>query len=109
MNKKQEMSTLATKAMFSTVVLLAVALHVTSAKAAPDAYAAEVKADNPIGYWRLNETSGTTANDLSGNGNNGTYGPGVTLGQPGLPPGVPGDKAALFDGLNGRIVVPNSV
>ena len=103
---------LITKAVFSTSVLLAVALQVTPAWAAPDAYETAVKADNPIGYWRLNETSGTTAADLSGNRNNGTYSPAVTLGQPGLPLGVPGDKAVLFDGASatatGRVVVPNS-
>lgn len=35
-------------------------------------YAQLVLADNPIGYWRLNESSGTTAFDSAG-GFNGTY------------------------------------
>lgn len=39
-----------------------------------------VRECGPIGYWPLNETSGTTANDHSGNGRNGTYtGSGFTL------------------------------
>lgn len=36
-------------------------------------YEAEVLADSPIGFWRLDETIGTTAKDSSGNGRNGTY------------------------------------
>lgn len=36
-------------------------------------YASEVLADSPFGYWHLDETSGTTATDSSGNGNHGTY------------------------------------
>ena len=42
-----------------------------------------VLADTPIGFWGLSQTQGTTAYDLSGNGNNGTYQGGYTLGQPG--------------------------
>lgn len=44
-------------------------------------YAQLVLADNPIGYWRLNELSGTTALDCVG-GRNGTYNS-TQLGQPG--------------------------
>jgi RHS repeat-associated protein len=36
-------------------------------------YAQVVKDDQPAGYWRLGETSGTTAADASGAGRNGTY------------------------------------
>ena len=36
-----------------------------------------------IGWWTLNETSGTVAHDASGNGNDGVVGAGVTLGIPG--------------------------
>jgi hypothetical protein len=35
---------------------------------------------NPLGYWKLNESSGTTAIDYSGNGRNGTYSGTVTVG-----------------------------
>jgi hypothetical protein len=71
-------------------------------------FAAEVLADEPIGYWRLGEAPGSTrAADASGNANTGSYSSsGITLGQPGL---HSGDTAALFDGVTGRIVVPNSV
>lgn len=44
-------------------------------------YAQLVLANNPIGYWRLNELSGTTAFDCVG-GRNGTYNS-TQLGQPG--------------------------
>lgn len=47
-----------------------------------------------------------TAADASGNGNNGTSSGGVTFGQPGF---HGGDTAALFDGVTGRIIVPNSL
>ena len=36
-------------------------------------YAAEVLADGPSMYWRMGETSGTSAADASGNGKVGTY------------------------------------
>ena len=41
-----------------------------------------VLADIPLGYWRLDETSGTVAHDYV-MGNNGTYTPTALLGQPG--------------------------
>jgi hypothetical protein len=91
-----------------TAALGAVLLLTAIGIAAPLHYSNEVMADNPIGYWRFSEAAGTAAADSSGNGNNGTYSGGVTLGQPGLPPAVPGDTAALFDGSSGRVVVPNS-
>lgn len=58
------------------------------------AYTNKVKALSPIAYWPLAEASGTTANDESGNGRNGTY-TAVTLGQTGI---GDGRTAASFDG-----------
>ena len=60
-------------------------------------------AANPVGYWRLNETSGSTAADSSGNDFNGAYLPAVTLAAPGEanPPYFgfqPASPAASFDG-----------
>lgn len=73
---------------------------------ASTAFAAEVLADGPIGFWRLGEIAGSlTAADASGNGNNGASSGGVTFGQPGF---QGGDTAALFDGRTGRIIVENS-
>ncbi|MDB5072558.1 MAG: cell surface protein [Candidatus Eremiobacteraeota bacterium] len=61
----------------------------------PSSYAGIVLADNPLAYYRTNESSGTTATDASGHGYNGTYGSSVTLGGTGF---VPGDTAPSFPG-----------
>jgi hypothetical protein len=56
---------------------------------------------SPLRYWRLGESSGTTANDISGNGSHATYNSsGVTLGATG---GLTNDTntAATFDGNTG--------
>src|SRR5688500_11107092 len=59
-------------------------------------YANIVLADNPTAYWRLGETSGTTAVDSSvPGGNQGTYLNGVTLGIPGAIPGDPNTSAGF--------------
>ena len=47
-------------------------------------YSTEVLADSPYAYWKLNEPSGTTATDYSGNGRNLTYNGTYTLNQTGL-------------------------
>lgn len=49
-------------------------------------YSDRVLLDNPVGYWRLGESSGPTAADIAGSGptNNGTYTGTLTLGVPGL-------------------------
>jgi hypothetical protein len=72
---------------------------------AVDAFANEVVADGPVGYWRLGESHGQPAADSSPNGNHGTYNGGITVGLPGF---QGGDTAALFDGATGIIRVPNS-
>lgn len=46
-------------------------------------YAATVLADSPVAYWRLEDPSGTTMTDSSGNGSNGTYVGSPTLGATG--------------------------
>jgi len=66
-------------------------------------YSQTVLADKPVAFWMLNETSGTVAADSSGNGYNGTYTGGFTLGQPGIPAGGNGVK---FDGSTGYVVAP---
>src|SRR3954447_11023610 len=57
-------------------------------------------------YWRLGETSGTTACDATGV-NSGTYQGGYSLGAPG---GIGGDSntAVSFDGNTGQVSVPDS-
>ena len=47
-------------------------------------YNEAVLGDNPIVYWSLDETSGSTAFNATGNGFNGTYEGGVTQGVPGI-------------------------
>lgn len=56
-----------------------------------------------LGWWKLDETSGTTATDNSGHGNNGTYtnGPALNL------EGVFGSGVA-FDGSNDGVSIPDS-
>jgi hypothetical protein len=59
--------------------------------------------------WPLNETGGTTANDVSGNGHNGTYSIiGVTYGTAGPCP-RDGARAVTFDGLTGSVYDPTGV
>ena len=36
-------------------------------------YQLRILKDKPLGFWLLDESSGTTAFDYSGSGNNGTY------------------------------------
>lgn len=64
-------------------------------------YAGIILNDKPVAYYRLDETSGTIAHDISGNGNNGTITGGVTLGQPGAI--ADGDTAMKFNGSSGYI------
>lgn len=53
-----------------------------------------------VGYWPLNEASGTVAYDISGHGYNGAYNGDITLGQPGI---GDGHTCALFGGTNGYV------
>jgi PKD repeat protein len=64
-----------------------------------DAYGAAVFQASPDLYWRLGETSGTTAADSGPLSNNGTYRGGVTLDQTGAITGTT-NKAAQFNGGN---------
>ncbi len=61
----------------------------------PSSYSSTVLADSPVAYYRMNETSGTTATDSTGHGYNGTFGSSVALGGTGF---VPGDTAPTFPG-----------
>ncbi|MBI2895929.1 MAG: LamG domain-containing protein [Deltaproteobacteria bacterium] len=60
-----------------------------------DRYLDEVLADRPVGYWRLDEVELPDAVDASGNGNDGLYQDGVTLGVLGAL--ASGNTAARFD------------
>jgi hypothetical protein len=63
-------------------------------------YVQQVIADGAVAYWRLGETSGTTAVDSVG-GKNGTISGGVTLNQPGAL--LDGNRAMRFNGATGKI------
>jgi len=79
----------------------------TRAHASGSAYAAAVLADSPIAYWRLGESSGTVANDSSGNGHNGTYNGSPTLGvSPGAITGD-SDTAVTFNGSTQYVAGPS--
>jgi len=71
-------------------------------------YASEVQNDDPLGYWRLAETSGTSAGDSSGNGRDGTYVNGPTLGASSLLTGDPGNPSVSFDGTNDHVSIPHA-
>jgi hypothetical protein len=60
--------------------------------------------DTPVSYWRLDETSGTSATDSTG-GRTGTYTGGYTLNQTGALSDV-ADKAVTFNGTTGYVAVP---
>jgi len=70
-------------------------------------YRKQVLADEPLAYWRLGETSGTSAADATGSGNSGTYTGGVTLGALGALAGD-SDTASSFDGVNDQVTVPHN-
>ena len=64
-------------------------------------YRERVIADGASHYWRLGETTGTTAADTVGTAH-GTISGGVTLGQPGAL--ADGNPSMLFNGTTGKIV-----
>lgn len=61
-------------------------------------YSSPLQSANLLGYWPLHEDSGSTANDISGNNNNGTVS-GATLGQT----GILGTTAYSFDGTDDEV------
>jgi hypothetical protein len=71
--------------------------------APPSGYATAAMADHPTAFWRLSESSGTTAVDSAGF-NDGTYSGGFTLGAPPFH-GETGTGVRL-DGSSGRAIVP---
>lgn len=70
-------------------------------------YRDTVLSDSPAAYWRLGETSGTSAADASGNGRTGTYVGSPSLGQQGA---LVGDAstAVAFNGSSQYVSVPYS-
>lgn len=71
-------------------------------------YPSAVLADSPQAYYRMDESSGTTLHDSSGNSQNGTLNATFTLGQTGaLANDV--DTAILFNGSTGYAALPAGV
>lgn len=69
------------------------------------AYSDAILARNPVGYWRLGETSGTNANDESSNNNGGTY-TSVTLNQTSLLEGDANPAVRFEDTIIRKVEVP---
>jgi hypothetical protein len=76
----------------------------TQSAAASKTYSATVLSDHPVAYWRMDETTGSTMADASGNANNGRYVGIYTLGQSGALAG----GAVAFDGQSGAATVMSS-
>ncbi|MGH7952945.1 MAG: LamG-like jellyroll fold domain-containing protein, partial [Limisphaerales bacterium] len=81
--------------------------NLTLTVVAPSVYQQAILSLNPIAYWPLNETSGTTAYDMIG-GNNGTYNSIYALGATGPTNSFFGDSsyAAGFDGTSSYVDIP---
>ncbi|MFC1806567.1 DNRLRE domain-containing protein [Planctomycetota bacterium] len=97
------------------VVMVAGLLALAAAWAQAGLYSDAVLADSPIGYWRLDETGGTNAPDISGGGHDGTYTNtgSITLGQAGPRPGdgflgLEADNNAPQFAGNGHVAVPGA-
>nr|MDZ8058599.1 laminin G domain-containing protein [Nostoc sp. EkiNYC01] len=75
---------------------------------AAKSYELEMADNSPWVYSRLNETSGTSVADSSGNGRNGTYQGGVTLQQSGRL-SYSSNKAVQLNGSSGYISFPASL
>ena len=67
-----------------------------------------IPALNPDRYWKLDEQTGTTAVDASGNLGDGTYEPNVMLGQPGLTIDA-GFSAQTNNALNWHVTIPTAM
>jgi hypothetical protein len=73
----------------------------------PASYRTTVLADNPVSYWRLGETSGTTAADQKGT-NPGSYQKSPSLGVASLLASDSANKAVGLDGTNDDVRVASS-
>ena len=74
-----------------------------------NSYQSAVLANSPIGFFTLGETTGTTAYDLSGNNNNGTYTGGYTQGELGPISNHNLGNATLFNGSTSYVNLPQNI
>jgi hypothetical protein len=79
----------------------------TPAPTAAPGYRASVLADHPVGYWPMDETSGTVMADASGHGLNGAYAGNVGLARTGPIKATPNAAIAL-DGAASWASAPNA-
>jgi hypothetical protein len=87
-------------------------LEILEHRALPSAtYSTTVLASSPTAYWRLGETSGTTAvSQVGAPGNNGTYvGAGIQLGQPGAIVDDPNTAVGFTGAANSGVTLPPPV
>lgn len=80
-------------------VVFTLLISASALSAANSAYQTAVLADNPLSYFRFNETSGTAADDLQ-SASNGIYLNSPTLGVSGDTGGGASDNAVTLDGTN---------
>lgn len=92
----------ATVVLLSSIAVVGPSGSVAAADVAVD-YSAAVLADSPVGYWPLDETLSTVAQDASGYGNHGEYVGSPALAQSGA---FDGSAAATF-ASGDRIEVPH--
>lgn len=69
-------------------------------------YQSTILADSPQAFYLVNETSGTSLTDSSGNGHTARLAGNYVQNQPGFMSGM---TAIFFDGLSGQIVFPASL
>lgn len=69
-------------------------------------YTDTVLLDSPVAFWPMNETTGTTIHDISGNNYNGTLSGVYQINQPSLLPSDEG-RSIYLSGNTSRIVLPN--
>ena len=84
-------------------LLVAWCISATSAFAGNATYNSSVLADSPIAFWTFDETTGTTANDVSGTAQNGIY-ENCTLGTTSAFPNL--GTAVTFNGTSSRMRAP---
>lgn len=87
-----------------TIVLDAVLADGGTGAASTSAYTEQVTSNQPSGFWRLNDHSGSTsAADTSGYGDNGTVNGSVTFAASAPLPSDPDATSATFDGETGFV------
>lgn len=85
------------------------ALHWRATTVSSVEYLADrILARNPVGYWKLDETSGTNAADSSGNGHDATH-TDVTVGIAPLAWSEPTSKGADYDGSTSYTHIANTL